>query len=695
MTSKTIDIDGYLVFNKRRFKKSLVEKIIRQASQPGIDNIVIDGFSGIGGVTAGFGELPNWKVIACVNHWDIAIETHRKNHPDCLHLEEDFQVADLGILMYMVEEIRRRNPGVKLHLWLSLECTNFSLAKGGMSRDADSRTLADYADRYVIALNPDVVWIENVKEFTLWGPTIPKVVHVENRKNKKVVVPQNVDEVAYYDMLIQSGKVLSCPVHLVHPDKKGKRIRIPEYIDELEYLNMLIKPDKYLVCKLVNHKKPKHVKVMQYEQPGAYSWQIPCPYYKGQDFKRWKKEICELGYDVDFKLFNCADYGVPQHRVRLIMQFNRNGVPAKWPSKTHDKKGKNGLPKWIAVRGCLNLDDEGESVLSYKEQKGKIVPRIKSEATIVRLTNGCDKHVLNKRESNFFSQAYSGDVNSKTPGVNQPSRCITATGGNLYIAKAHTIDHIFGNGYHKGIDDTAGAVRTKDGHAINSIQFIVNYNHSSQTNDINEKSPAVVAADKLALGTAHFMDMQYSSGQQNKSIEEPAGGVTGVPKNHLVEVSHVIMDTQYNKECHGLEQPARTQTANRKHFYLVNFQWANGSFRELERPANTIIARMDKAPNYLVVLETGELAIEVYDYDPPHYVMLKKYMAENGIVSINMRPLNEVELLKIMSMDPETKMHSSSTHNKKMIGNAVPSLFVTQLGRGWDSSDIPSKQMVA
>lgn len=61
-------------------------------------------------------------------------------------------------------------------LWASLECTNHSKAKGGMSRDADSRTLADHLFRYIEALDPDSVQIENVEEFLIWGPLEPKIV---------------------------------------------------------------------------------------------------------------------------------------------------------------------------------------------------------------------------------------------------------------------------------------------------------------------------------------------------------------------------------------------------------------------------------------------------------------------------------------------------------------------------------------
>ena len=53
---------------------------------------------------------------------------------------------------------------------ISLECTNFSQAKGGQPRDADSRTLAEHLFRYIEAINPDYIQIENVEEF-IYQPT--------------------------------------------------------------------------------------------------------------------------------------------------------------------------------------------------------------------------------------------------------------------------------------------------------------------------------------------------------------------------------------------------------------------------------------------------------------------------------------------------------------------------------------------
>ena len=72
-------------------------------------------------------------------------------------------------LVSITNSERAKNHNAKVVLWASLECTNFSKAKGGQPRDADSRTLAEHLFRYIEALEPDYIYIENVEEFMCWG----------------------------------------------------------------------------------------------------------------------------------------------------------------------------------------------------------------------------------------------------------------------------------------------------------------------------------------------------------------------------------------------------------------------------------------------------------------------------------------------------------------------------------------------
>lgn len=136
--------------------------------------LYIDLFCGAGGTSTGVenaryvGEQCA-KVIACVNHDVNAIASHAANHPDALHFTEDIRTLELSPLIAHVKRMKTIYPDAQIVLWASLECTNFSKAKGGQPRDADSRTLAEHLFRYIEAIDPDYIQIENVEEFMSWG----------------------------------------------------------------------------------------------------------------------------------------------------------------------------------------------------------------------------------------------------------------------------------------------------------------------------------------------------------------------------------------------------------------------------------------------------------------------------------------------------------------------------------------------
>lgn len=132
----------------------------------------IDLFCGAGGTSTGIHQSnANAVVVACVNHDEVAIQSHKENHPDCAHFTEDIRDFNVVIkLKEITDKLRRDYPGCKINIWASAECTHLSGAAGGISRDADSRTLSNHLFMYVEALEPDYFYLENVKEFLTWGP---------------------------------------------------------------------------------------------------------------------------------------------------------------------------------------------------------------------------------------------------------------------------------------------------------------------------------------------------------------------------------------------------------------------------------------------------------------------------------------------------------------------------------------------
>lgn len=136
--------------------------------------LYIDLFCGAGGTSTGVNSATIngercAEVIACVNHDKNAIASHKANHPNALHFTEDIRTLELTPMCMHLTEYKRKYPEAMVVLWASLECTNFSKAKGGQPRDADSRTLAEHLFRYIEAIDPDYIQIENVEEFMSWG----------------------------------------------------------------------------------------------------------------------------------------------------------------------------------------------------------------------------------------------------------------------------------------------------------------------------------------------------------------------------------------------------------------------------------------------------------------------------------------------------------------------------------------------
>ena len=81
---------------------------------------------------------------------------------------------------------------------------------------------------------------------------------------------------------------------------------------------------------------------------------------KGKVFEMIKKDFKKLGYNVDAKLLNAAEYGIPQARERVVIIGNRIGVDNPYPTATHwvDSKkyeSKEGLKDPVTVEETIGF----------------------------------------------------------------------------------------------------------------------------------------------------------------------------------------------------------------------------------------------------------------------------------------------------------------------------------------------------
>jgi DNA (cytosine-5)-methyltransferase 1 len=81
---------------------------------------------------------------------------------------------------------------------------------------------------------------------------------------------------------------------------------------------------------------------------------------KGAVIKMIIKDFQKIGYNVQYKVLNAVDFGVPQIRQRVIIIGVRNDInyEYKYPENQYSENGEGGLKHWVSVKEALqNLPD--------------------------------------------------------------------------------------------------------------------------------------------------------------------------------------------------------------------------------------------------------------------------------------------------------------------------------------------------
>lgn len=625
-----------------------------------INLLYIDLFCGAGGTSTGVesARVDNEqcaKVIACVNHDANAIASHAANHPDAMHFTEDIRTLELSGLVSHVEKCKLKYPDSLVVLWASLECTNFSKAKGGQARDADSRTLAEHLFRYIDAVSPDYIQIENVEEFMAWGPMDESGKPISmNRGEDYTRWVRNVKSYGYnFDYRIMNAADFGA------------------YTSRKRFFGIFAKDNLPIVFP-----EPTHCKDGKQDMFGSLlKWK---PVKDVLDFEDEGTSIFTRKKPLSEKTLERIYAG--------LIKFVAGGKD-KWLLKYNSINGRTGkhIPPGIEDP-CPTVSCQGRlGVVSTQ-----FISRYNTcrpQDTCKSIEDPCGVLTTNNRFAKvgcrFISKYFSGHPDSKNIPITGPAHTIKCK-DNHSLVNAKFLAAYYGNGDNVSkVDRPCPTVPTKDRFNYVNPKFLCSYNFNDAGKDINHPCPTLLTKDRLSILSPKFIANEYSGGGQHTDINEICPAILTNPKQKLVTCRQWLMNTNFNNIGSHINEPSQTITANRKWHYLMNPQFSSyGS--SVNNPCFTLIARMDKRPPSIVNISTdsselpyfikrynGVIYIEMYEDDSPMTKKIKEFMAIYQIADILMRMLKILELKRIMGFPENYILIGTQADQKKFIGNAV------------------------
>lgn len=134
-----------------------------------------DLFCGGGGTTTGMIKAfmsagIKYELIG-INHWQVAIDTMKINHPEV----ESFRAT-----LESIDPCEKVPCGHLDFLWASPECTNHSKAKGGKPKSNQSRCQPEMLLSWIRKLVVKRLYVENVEEFRDWASKPLKTITTRN-----------------------------------------------------------------------------------------------------------------------------------------------------------------------------------------------------------------------------------------------------------------------------------------------------------------------------------------------------------------------------------------------------------------------------------------------------------------------------------------------------------------------------------
>ncbi len=339
----------------------------------------------------------------------------------------------------------------------------------------------------------------------------------------------------------------------------------------------------------------------------------------GQTFRKFIRQLRDLGYAVEWRELVAADYGAPTTRKRFFLIARCDGKPVVWPKRTHApvndpavQAGKK-LP-WRSAAEIIDWSLPCPSIFAskaeIKAQYGLKAVRPLRPNTMRRVARGLDKFVLKSGRPFIVPIGY-GEREGQPPRIHSMDSPLptAVSGGKHYLCEPYLIQvnhqgdnfrgqtpsepmptitgkHGYGvvgpvvvpwtatntsNSVGHPVSEPVDTARTGGGGgqmflAANLIQY-----HTEQSDFVRGQSLegpicTVDAANRYGLVAATLVKY-FGNDQYGQCITEPLHTVTAKDREGLV-VAHVVKYKGTNLG-QSPEEPLQTVTANANAFGVV------------------------------------------------------------------------------------------------------------------------------
>ncbi len=480
--------------------------------------IVIDSFCGAGGITEGFHRAEDeqgnkiCRVIIGINHDEVAIRSHAANHPDTIHFIEDFTTLDANRLLPIVNVNRERYPNAKILFWASAECTHHSKAKGGLPRDADSRSLPEHIKRYVKAINPDIIGVENVVEFIDWGPL--------DELGKPVKEEKGVYYRSWRDTLTSLG--------YLYDYRKLNAADFGAYTSRIRYFGIFAKQADNISFPVQTHSKN-----------GLYG------------LLKWKavKDVLNLDIEGD-SIFDRKKPLVDATLERIIAGIERfvvNKAEDVFVSRYNSGSPEHRNLSLQSPCGVLTTNNRFAIVKSKfisKAFSGR--PQNKNQS--IENPSGA----ITTIDHHQILTAYYG--NGYSTSVEEPAGTVT-TKDRFALVTSKFMDHQYGMGKPGDIKQPAGTLTAIPKLNLVSAQWLMDTQFNNTGRDINRPAPVITANRKQF----YLMNPQFKN--TGGSIDKPCftliARMDKMPP-YLIETKHGVISIRINESDSDIMKRLKT-----------------------------------------------------------------------------------------------------------------------------------------